>query len=313
MDPAYRKLLDKTAGNPPQESIPLLILRQAVAQLRRAWSEKYGSSPVGAVRDMTVPGPAGPIPIRIYTPEGTGPFPVVAYFHGGGFSICDLETHDEPCRQLCRNAGCMVVATDYRLAPEHPFPAGIDDCLAVVRWIGDHGRELGADDSRIAVAGDSAGGNLAAVTALRVRDEGGPALVGQALIYPMTDHYRRIKPSLDELGMGCGLTATMIAHSWDSYLTDPRQGDHPWASPLQASSLAGLPAAFVVTAEYDPLRDEGEMYAQRLAASGVETTLTRYLGVIHGFDLHLPLHPSSVRLQQQAAAWLRRRFEPGGA
>lgn len=313
MDPAVEAMLGALAEAyiPALESAPVHQIRLHSAATRQSWLATHAPKPVHAVSDLSVPGPAGEIALRVYHPvaaQGGQKLPVVAYFHGGGFVMGDLESHDEACRVLARNTQCIVVAADYRLAPENPFPAASDDCLAVAAWIGKDGGDIGANASRMVLAGDSAGGNLAAVTALRLRDEGGPAPLGQVLIYPMTDHYRQPKPSLDENGVDCGLTALSVRRCWDLYLTDSRQAAHPWASPLQAGTLAGLPPALVVTAECDPLRDEGEMYARRLAASGVETTLTRYLGMIHGFDHYLPSHPASVRLRRQVADWVRARL-----
>lgn len=220
--------------------------------------------------------------VRIYWPETTGPAPLVVFFHGGGFVLCSLDTHDELARGLCQGAGAVVVSADYRLAPEAPYPAAPDDCYAALVWAVAHAAELGADGARVAVAGDSAGGNLAAVTALRARDLGGPALRHQCLIYPVTD-CRFDTPSYIENAEGYFLTTESMRWFWSHYLQDMGLATEPYASPLRAPSLSGLPPALVITAEYDPLRDDGERYAQALAAAGVPTTLRRYDGMIHGF------------------------------
>jgi acetyl esterase len=206
---------------------------------------------------------------------------LLAYFHGGGFVYCSLETHDNTCRRLANATGATVVSVDYRLAPEHAFPAAADDCLAATRWVHDHADELGGDPARLAVGGDSAGGNLAAVTALRARDEGGPALVAQLLVYPVIDAACGTL-SFDENGEGYFLEAPTMRWFWEQYLAGA-DGRHPHASPCNAADLSGLPPAVVVTAEFDVLRDEGEHYAELLRAAGVDARSHRYDGMIHGF------------------------------
>jgi acetyl esterase len=239
-------------------------------------------TPVGRVEDRRIPGPAGEIPVRIYTPEGSGPFPLIAFFHGGGFVLCSLETHDELCRAMCRDAGAVVVSVDYRLAPEAKYPAAADDCYAATAWCAAHAAELGADAARLVVAGDSAGGNLAAVTALRARDLGAPRIRHQVLIYPAT-HCDFDTPSYRENAQGYFLTADAMRWFWAHYLENPAQASEPYACPAHAADLKGLPPATVITAEYDPLRDEGEDYAAQLRAAGVPVLLKRYDGMIHGF------------------------------
>lgn len=183
------------------------------------------------VSEQTIDGPGGPLRIRSYTPQGTGPFPLLVFFHGSGFVLCSLDTHDGMCRNLCAGAGCVVASVDYRLAPEHKFPAGINDCLHATRWAAAHAAELGADPACVAVAGDSAGANMAAVTALRLRNEGGPALCGQLLLYPVTDYYTPGTPSYQENAEGYGLTRDTMKWFWDHYLNDASEGAHPYASP----------------------------------------------------------------------------------
>ena len=214
-----------------------------------------------------IPGPAGELRVRVYTPEVDGPLPVIVYFHGGGWVLYDLDTFNPICRDLANAAGAIVVAVAYRLAPENPFPAAVDDAYATVCWVAAHAGEIGGDGTRIAVAGDSAGGNLSAVMALRCRDEGGPALAFQLIINPVTD-CSLDTASYHEFAEGLFLTHDQMRWYWDHYVADPAERTHPWASPLRADRPVGLPPALVFTAENDPLRDEGEAYAARLAESG---------------------------------------------
>jgi acetyl esterase len=207
---------------------------------------------------------------------------LVVYYHGGGWVLGDLETHDATCRRLANASDCIVVAVDYRLAPEHKFPAAVEDCYAAALWAAENAASLGVDAARVAVAGDSAGGNLAAVVSLLAKQRGGPPLAHQALIYPVTD-FDFQRPSYQENAEGYLLTRQAMEWFWRQYLNDDAEGADPLASPLRAPDLRGLPPATVITAEYDPLRDEGEVYAERLAQAGVPTTCVRYLGQIHGF------------------------------
>jgi acetyl esterase len=268
---------------------------------------------VASATDRAIHGPGGPLGLRVYTPRGgTGPFPLLVFFHGGGFVVCDLGTHDALCRNLCAGAGCVVASVDYRLAPEHRFPAAPDDCLAATRWAAEHAAELGADPARVAVGGDSAGGNLAAVTALRARDEGGPRLAGQLLLYPTTDAEAAGMASLAENAEGYGLTRRDMAWFKDRYFNDPSEAGNPHASPLRAADLRGLPPALVQTAEYDPLRDEGEAYAARLREAGVPTAVSRRAGMIHGFLFFPGLVRAADAALDDACAWLRGAFAGRG-
>jgi acetyl esterase len=242
--------------------------------------------PVGAVDDVAIDGPAGPIPIRVYRPAVDGSDgPGVVYFHGGGFVICDLDSHDGACRRLANALGAVVVSVDYRLAPEHRYPAAADDAYAATRWVAEHAAALGTDPRRLAVAGDSAGGNLAAVTALRARDRGGPPLAFQLLVYPVIDlgASRFEYPSRADNAEGYFFTRAQMEWYRQQYLARDDQGGDPDASPIKATSHAGLPAACVVTPEMDPLRDEGEAYAGALADAGVPVELHRAPGMFHGF------------------------------
>lgn len=236
---------------------------------------------VASTEDITVPGAAGSVPARIYRPQATGPLPTVAYFHGGGYVIGDLATHDNMCREICRGTQAVVVSVAYRLAPEHPFPAGIGDAVAAARWIVAHANELGGSGT-VAVAGDSAGGNFAAVVTQQLRDAGTP-LAAQFLIYPAVDHAAAVYPSIEQNAKGYFLELDTMAWFIQHYLGGHTDTMDPRLAPLQAKSLADLPPAVVVTAEFDPLRDQGAAYAQALRAAGGQAELVEGPGMVHGF------------------------------
>lgn len=237
--------------------------------------------PVASVQDTTVDGAAGPLKARIYRPEGEGPFPTVAFFHGGGYVIGDLDTHDNTCRDICRGAQAVVVSVDYRLAPEHPFPAGIDDAVAATQWVIAHAGELGGN-ATVAVAGDSAGGNFSAVVAQQLRDAGIP-LAAQFLIYPAVDHADASHPSIEQNGKGYFLEAETMAWFYNHYAGGYPDTLDARLAPLQARSLTDLPPAVVVTAEFDPLRDAAIAYVAALNAAGGQAEHIPGPGMIHGF------------------------------
>jgi acetyl esterase len=262
---------------------------------------------VGSVEDRTVPGPAGDIPVRVYRPDVEGPAPILVFLHGGGWVIGNLDSHDVSCRALCKRAEVVVVSVDYRLAPEHPHPAASDDAWAALTWVAAHGDEVGGDASRLAVGGDSAGGNLAALMALRARDEGGPALRHQMLIYPVTDLAAETASHVEN-GEGYFLTTETMRWFIDHYLgPDRAHGDpaDPAISPLRADDLSGLPPAQVLTAEFDPLRDEGDAYAARLAEAGVPVDHVQHPGLVHGFIGMGLLSPDCAGAAAAAADRLR--------
>ena len=302
LHPFLQKILKKSALLPPMTSLP-------VAELRAGDATRYQTrvplDEVFATEDRWIPGPHGQLRVRIYTPSAAPALPVTVFFHGSGFVICNIESHDPMCRQICRRSGSIVVSVDYALAPENRFPAAPDDCLAATRWVAEHAHAFGGDAGRLAVAGDSAGGTLAAVTALRLRDQGGPALRGQLLMYPVTDHYSAQHPSYEQRADGFGLTRADMVWFWNHYVPDPEQGAHPHASPLRAKNLAGLPSAFVVTADYDVLRDEGNAYAARLRQAGVPVTLKRYPDANHGFMFWVGIMESAGEAMDASCAWLK--------
>ena len=289
LHPDARALIDllEVRGVPPIHTLQPIEARAAYRD-RRTYTQPAAPA-VGAVRDTHCSGPHGRIPLRVYRPIDAvaapsidAALPVLVYYHGGGWTIGDLDTHDVLCRQLCNGSGAVVVSVDYRIGPEHRFPAAVDDCLAATRWVVDAARELGIDASRLAVGGDSAGGNLAAVVAILARDAGDLPIAYQLLIYPATD-MRRHHASHTTNGRGYLLTSETISYYHDHYIADVAH-DLDWrASPLLHADLAGLPRALVLTAGFDPLRDEGLEYADRLVAAGNRATHVCYERQIHGF------------------------------
>jgi acetyl esterase len=304
VDPQIQMLLDLGAKLP---QLHTLSVEEARAQYAARDFPGLRKPDVARVVNRDMQGPGGSLGLRIYTPHGDGPHPLMVFFHGSGFVICSLDTHDGICRNLCAGTGCVVVSVDYRLAPEHKFPAAPEDCLAATRWAVANAAALGADPSRVLVAGDSAGGNLAAVTAIRIRDEGGPRLVGQLLIYPVTDHYDANMPSMTENAEGYGLGRDGMIWFWNHYLNSAAEGAHPHASPNRVANLGGLPPALVVTAQYDPLRDEGEYYAARLREAGVPTEMKRWDGVNHGFFFWPGVVDRASAAMDEACEWVRAR------
>jgi len=264
---------------------------------------------VGAVTELRIPGPGGALPARLYHPGGpAGKLPVVLYFFGGGWVLGTLDTCDEVCRRLCRGAGALVLSVGYRLAPEHPFPAAPHDCHAATRWAAEHIGGHGGDPARIAVAGDSAGGNLAAAVTLQAR-AGGPALAGQVLVYPNTDHGSDTR-SMRENTDPARFNRRSVEWYWGHYLRHPADGTDPLASPLRATDLSGLPPALLITAEHDPLRDEGEQYADRLAQAGVPVKRLRYAGMAHGFFTMTGTFEAAREATGQVVDFLRSTLAP---
>ena len=252
--------------------------RQAILQLFQVENPE----PVAKVEDRTIPTPTGGLPIRLYTPEGDGPLPVLVFFHGGGWVVGNLESHDATCRALANAAGCITLAVDYRLAPEHKFPAAPEDCYEATKWAVLNAAALGGDPQRVAVGGDSAGGNLAAAVALMSGDRGAPSLAYQLLLYPVTTHSFDTE-SCKQNGEDYLLTKDSMVWFWDHYLENDEDGNAPYASPLQAKYVNSPPPGLVITAEFDPLRDEGEAYGKKLQDAGADIKISRYDGTIHGF------------------------------
>src|SRR3954470_17537717 len=309
LDPNVQLLLDQIEQN--GEGGGGSICDVGVEQSRQfieAFGSLGGTVEVARVDELTIPGPGGDIPARLYTPAEEAVLPVVIYFHGGGWCIGNITSHDGVCRKLANQSGLTVVSVDYRLAPENKFPCAAEDCFAATKWVPDNAEQRKVDASRMAVAGDSAGGNMAAVTSIMARDRGEPQIAFQLLIYPVVDGTMSF-PSYKENAEGKLLTARDMAFFYDNYAGDGVDRKDPLLSPLYAPDLTKLPPALVMTAEYDPLRDEGEAYADALQQAGVEARSSRYDGMIHGFFGLEAVVPASAAAMEEATAalkyWLR--------
>lgn len=282
LHPEAAAFLEQVARQKPHsfETVPVDVLRRAAVL---GCSSTTDSPELSNIENLSIEGPdGGRLPVRVYVPHGSEPQGVCLYFHGGGWVLNNLDTHDDLVRRLAATSGCVFINVDYRLAPEHKFPAAIEDAYAAVKWVHSHAAQFGWDPRRIAVAGDSAGANLAAVACLMSRDRNGPPIAFQVLIYPITDcNFER--PSYVENSEGYFLTRREMIWFWNQYVSSSAEMREPYASPLLAPSLKDLPPASIVTAEYDPLRDEGEAYAEALRKAGVDVTLHRYEGMIHAF------------------------------
>jgi acetyl esterase/lipase len=307
LDPHLQAFLEQTGlllkpGSAPRKPAVILAEERAKTPTLPPTNEL---EPVAHVENRVIAGPAGDLPVRLYTPEGTGPFPILMFFQK---SWCwgNLDTHEIMCRSLCRAAGCLVVTVDYRLAPEHPFPAGLEDCYAATHWMATHAAEFHGNPARIAVGGESGGGNLAAAITLMSRDRGGPALLFQLVLCPAADFQLTTASWKDYNGYMFTQEEFLIVR--DFYVPHVDEQSHPYATPSQAPNLRGLPPALIITAECDPLRDGGEHYGQRLLEAGVPATISRYDGMTHGF-MHLKaLIPQANQALAEAIDALRTTF-----
>jgi len=306
LDPDAAAVLNafREAGRPPYETLTPVEAR-AMYLAARPVSQPEPPK-LASVESLVIPGPAGDIPARLYKPltlrQWDGLSPCLVFFHGGGWVIGNLDSHDVVCRTLADEGQLIVISVDYRLAPEHRFPAAVDDAIAATEWISENARRLGIDASRLIVGGDSAGGNLASVVAIHAR-ETGPKLAGQVLIYPATD-FAMTHPSHSEPETSALLTHTVIRWFRDHYL-GVSDGEHWKASPARAAKLSGLPPSFVLTAGADPLRDEGDEYAARLGEAGVPVTHRTYPGQFHGFITMGKLLPKAGAAMREIGEWLK--------
>ena len=304
LDPQAREVLDQleAMGLPPMHTVS-----PEEARINGKARPRAPGPEVATVEDRSIPGPGPDIPVRIYTPSGGGPFPGLVWFHGGGWVVGDLDTADGNARHLAVAAGCVVVSVGYRLAPEDKFPAAADDCYAATQWTAKNAASININPVRMAVGGDSAGGNLAAVVSLMARDRGGPSLVFQLLVYPVTARDFGTA-SYRENANGYLLTQDSMRWFWDHYLKSEADAANSYAAPLAAQDLTGLPPALIVTAEFDPLRDEGEAYGRRLQAAGVPAKNSRYDGMVHGFFGMLGALDKGKQAMSEASAALRSAF-----
>ena len=294
LDPDAAEILRRIreAGVPAWRSLPPVEGRAVYR--KRALLFEGDPLQIDDVRDGTIPSAAGPVGIRAYRPAGGRPRPIFIYLHGGGWTLGDLDTHDAVCRRISAAADCLVVSVDYRLAPEHPYPAALDDVIASIGWLAAHGAELGGDQTRLALGGDSAGGNLTAGAVIRLRDEAGPRVALQVLIYPATQASFETL-SCYENAEGYLLTTADLVWFWGNYLADsPAAAADPYACPGVATDLRDLPPAVIITGGFDPLRDDGEIYAVKLRAAGVPLVARRFPGMIHGF-VALPIEIAAGR------------------
>ncbi|MEE4608982.1 MAG: alpha/beta hydrolase [Desulfobacteraceae bacterium] len=302
----FLKLAEFRGGRASEADLPIAELRQRLAKKAAAVAGKPAA--MAEVRDLVAQSGDLRVPVRVYAPEAGKLLPVVIFYHGGGWVQGSLDTHDGVCRAIARKSGSLVVSADYRLAPEHPFPAAVDDAYGVLVWVHANGSLLQADASRIAVAGDSAGGNLAAAVCLMARDRKGPAIALQVLIYPALDAANLDTPSYGMFGQGYGLDRVNVDRYIAIYLPEPKDRTSPRASPLLADDLADLPPALVITAGFDVLRDEGEAYARKLQAAGTAARVIRYPGMIHGFVNADRLLPQARRATDEMAEAIRGIF-----
>ena len=304
LDPQAQQVLDQLAalGLPPAHTVSPQEARENMKKRPRVDGPE-----VAKVEDRAVSWRDAEVPVRIYTPAGTGPFPILIWCHGGGMVVGDLETADATARHLTVETGCVTVSVDYRLAPETKFPGACDDCYAAAVWASDNAASIQGDASRMAVGGDSAGGNLAAVVAQMARDRANPDLAFQLLVYPMTSLDFETPSYLDNAD-GYLLTRDSMKWYWDQYLGASDDPNHPYAVPSKAGNFKALPPALVITAEFDPLRDEGEAYAKNLEAAGVPTTCTRYDGMIHGFFGMPAAMDKGAQAISEAAAAMKKAF-----
>ncbi|HEX8306736.1 MAG TPA: alpha/beta hydrolase [Jatrophihabitans sp.] len=307
LDPQVRRWRERRIADQVRPLYTLTLAEARAADLAEIRAGGGAPEPVHEVIELTMPAGDDQLPLRLYRPSGQPRQPALIYFFGGGWTLGQIDTCDGICRTLANAAGCVVIAVGYRLAPEHKFPVPVQDCYDAVSWIAEHAEELGVDPDRLAVGGDSAGGNLAAAVTLRAKDQGGPPLAAQLLVYPNTC-FGADTESLRENDDPSMFNRRSVDWYWTHYLSSPSDGGDPLASPLLAADHAGLPPALVITAEYDPLRDEAEQYAQRLAAAGVPTELSRYDGMMHGFFLMYPVLDGGRRAVDEAVRFLRTRL-----
>ena len=303
----FQDMLAKTPAKPQWESTPAEVRASASTK----WQPEYLGTPdaVASIVYRYISGPTAELPVKIYTPHGVGPFPAVVFFHGGGWVAGNIELNGVQHQQLAHDSRSVVVAVNYQKAPEHAFPTPFDDCYATLEWVVANAQSLHINEEEIGVAGDSAGGNLAAAVALKARNENGPKIAFQILIYPAVD-YKFDYPSMIDNATGYSLTTQGMKWYWDQYMKDDGDLANPYFRPMLAEDLSNLPPAFTLTAELDPLRDEGEIYAKRLSDAGVTSVLKRYDTLIHGFLLMQGFLPEAREAIRDIAENIREFINP---
>jgi len=306
LEPVTQKILESLAasGLPPAYFLPA---EQARAQMNALFITNETPETVGSVVNTYIPCSWGNLGIRIYTPSGQGIFPVFVFFHGGGWSMSNIETHDALCRRITNLSDCIVISVDYRLAPEHKYPAAVDDAYTAMQWAFDNAARLNGDPEKIIVGGDSSGAALAAVVCMMARDRGKLDIAYQVLIYPPTDYYLPGTKSYIENGTGYFIDRDFMIWFWNNYLPSDADLNNPYVCPLRAKDFSNLPPAIVLTCEYDPLRDEGEEYARKLQEAGVDVEFKRYDGMIHGFILQFGIMSQAHDAIQQIASGIKKK------
>lgn len=299
-DPEIAGYLKHVRSRPPAHLLSIKQLRKDIDKLR----DVYPPKPVGKIEDLKIDGPAGKIPVRIYTPEGKGPFHPLVFYHGGGWCIGSIDGYDNICAELTNRVPAVVFSIDYRLAPEHHFPAAVDDCYAALKYIANNSSRFNAEAGRLAVMGDSAGATLAAAVSLKSKAENGPRIALQILVYPATDLSRNDSESYRLFGKDYDLDKELIEIFKTHYMPDKKEWINPYASPLLAKDFKGLPPALIMTAEFDPLRDDGAEFAKKLEEAGVPVKYSLYKGVIHGFLSFVTFH-SAQRAFDEISQTLR--------
>jgi len=308
--PQVQAIRDRLEAEPVAPLYTLPIEAARARDVKAATTTAGSLEPVAHVSDFVIPGEAGDLAARVYRVADGAKLPALVYFFGGGWSLGTLDTSDAVCRMITNRARCASIAVSYRLAPEHKFPAAVSDCYRGLSWVAAHGDELGIDKDRIAVGGDSSGGNLAAAVALLAKERGGPRLIHQLLVYPNTDAAADTA-SMREMTDELFFNVKSVKWYWGMYLDTQEDGANPLASPLRAADLSGLPPATVITAEFDPLRDESELYAKRLAEHGVPAEVIRYDGVMHGFFTMVGILDTASEAVSAAATRLASAFGGG--
>lgn len=307
LDPQARKYLDQMATITAVSDLSTLTPEEARENSRARLKIRPPGPNVGNVEDRNIEADDQIIPTRIYTPSGEGKFPILVWFHGGGWVAGDLDTTDSTARYLCKQANCIVVSVDYQRPPEEKFPRAAEDCYSVTKWLSQNAENINGLSKMIAIGGESAGGNLAAAVSLMCRDRGGPEIVFQLLVYPVIDRNFET-PSYINCADGFGLSRVMMQWYWNHYLRNDTDANNPYAAPIKATTLENLPPGLIITAEYDPLCDEGEEYAKKLSEASVSVEYTCYKGMIHGFFSNVSMMDQAVVAVDEASNALKNAF-----